>query len=256
MDDKVPVIFVEDPSETFDETLRRLAITTGHRLGSGKTIELILADMSHILEENWLGIFPEDFKANWIPELENNAILREVPDIGEFNPELNPENFTDITVDSPSNRLRSQIRYNIIRSENAGFARKMFSGTKELKPRFRYYRARRNNKGYYEYTKIYAKTNEHLVEFDCFSRSRTETNFLFKCMEYIFYMRGTIFLDLGLQRFIPLGSPRRMTKDDKTLYFKKTLSVYFRTEEYFYEDPVIQITEASMDWEDFILSSQ
>lgn len=247
-----PVLYVHDPEESLQETLDRLQEITGWRNGYGRSIELILPEISLVLEKLWLSMFPKEFKEGWIRQLKDNKILEEIPDIGEGYPETNPENLITKTTDSPQTKSRSQIRYHIARTEPAGFNKKMFSNVKELGPRFRFWLAKpRAQDSLYEFTKVLTKTNEHLIEWEIYARNKSECHYYFKCLEYIFYNHSKIFLELGLQRFIPIGSTKRMEIDKSNNMYKRTLSTYFRTEEYFYEPPVIELTGASLNWNDF-----
>lgn len=231
--------------------LQRLNDHIGARKGNGRAIELILPEACFFIESKWLEIVPPEFKADWIRQMQNKEdLLNEIPDLGEETAETNIQNLPGGSTDQPVQSNRSSIRYSMARTENAGFARKMFSGTKELVPRLRYYLGQRNANGDLEYTKVKAKTQEHLVEFKCSARTKTEMNFYYKALEYIFYTNPKIFGDLGLQRTIPLGSPRRPVVDPKSGMHQKVLSVYMRNEEYFCEGPVIEYTGMEYVWEE------
>jgi len=245
-----PVYFVSNTTETIDETVERINVQLGRRKGYGRAIELILPEACLFMEKKWFELVPKEYMVAWIPQLANNASLNEVPDLGPEYPETNIENATYPTTDTPTVMARNQVRYAIVRTENAGFARKMFSGTKELKPRLRFHVRRLRANGVSEWIKVLAHTKEHLVEFKTFARNGGEADFLYKSVEYIIRTNGRIFGDLGMQRCIPLGSPRRSVVDSKSKMHNKVLSVYCRTEEYFYETPVVEFTGMHYVWEE------
>lgn len=250
----LPTYFVTDDTETIDETLTRINQSTGHRKGNGRCIELILPELSLILEKQWLAFFPMEFKQNWIRQLQDNRILNEIPDLGPATSETKSQNFSAPTTDNPTAVTRTSIRYRIMRTEAGGFKRKMFSDTKELMPRLRFnIVSLPNAQGIRSITKVMAKTTEHLVEWEISARNNIEADYFYKCLEYVFYCKRKMISDLGVQRAIPLGSPRHSGIDDQTKMHKKILSVYFRNEEYFYEEPVVEITDASLNWKDINL---
>jgi hypothetical protein len=249
----VPTIYVLDPDETIEQTIERLAKETGHRHGPGRAIELMLAEFSTFLEQRWNTIVPGWFKSSWLPQLENHEILEEVPDIGPSSNESIPENYLPSTPDSGQTPLlRTSIRYKPVREENAGFARKMFSNNKELKPRLRYYiiTPPREPGGPRWATKVMARTSEHLYEFDIWARNYFEMTYFYKVMQYIFWTNQKILIDLGIQRAIVLGSPRSPRLDKETKMHVRTLSVYLRTEEFFYEEAVPEIHTVQLNWDD------
>ena len=250
---QVPTIFVTDPDESIDETIERLQNETGSRHGPGRPVELIMVEFSSFLEKNWNHIVPGWFKSNWIPQLENSEVVNEVPDIGPESNESIPENFLPTTTDSGETPLlRTAIRYKPAREENAGFARKMFSNNKELKPRLRYHiiSPPRELGGPRWVTKVMARTSEHLYEFNIWARNYSEMSYFYKVMQYIFWTNQKILLELGLQRAIVLGSPRAPRLDKTTKMHVRTLSVYLRVEEFFYEEPYPEIASLELNWDD------
>lgn len=250
--DRVPVIFVEDPNETPQETLERLQKVTGGRLGLGRAFELVLPEIMLMIEKNWLTIIPMEFKASWIPQLKDNPVLREIPDLGPAFPQTNVgSEVSSITTDDPVAKTKESIRYRIVRTENAGFDRKMFSGTKELKPRRRFQIAQMGDNGLYTYTDVLAKTWEYLVEFSCNGKDALTSDFLYKCFEYILYTNAKLFYSFGLQRFIPLGSPGGDVVDPDTELHRRILSVYFRHEEFYFRKSEVEIGQLAYDWNDF-----
>jgi|SRR6185436_17344347 len=248
--------FIQDDNETPEETVARLAGVTGSRLGYGRAIELVMPEICKVIQDTWHTLIPDDFKVGWLPQLKNNAILKETPDLGPENPDTNIQNLDVKTTDSPTTSFRESIRFTPVRAENAGFARKIFSGTKELKPRFRFQIAKTNSNGLLEYTYVLAKTNEYMYEFNCFGRDGATANFLYKCFEYICYTNAKLFLEFGLQRAIPMGSPRRPDIDNASKMHRRVLSVYFRHEEYYYRPGEVELTSLDYNWDEFQLLSE
>lgn len=254
MQDRPDTIFVVDPNETAQQTIDRLQGVTGSRLGLGRAFEIVLAEVMKVIQDNWLTLITPEFKAAWIPQLENNPFLLEVPDLGQSEPQQNAQSQTIRTNDNPNVTIRESIRYRIVRTENAGFDRKMFSGTKELKPRRRYQIAQLDpDTGLYRYTEVLGKTWEYLVEFTCSGRTGTTRDYLYKCLEYIMYTNAKLFYEFGLQRALPLGSPRGPVIDDESKMHQKVLTAYFRHEEFYYRPGEVEITSLEYKWDEFQL---
>ena len=248
--DSPTYFFVEDPAEPLTKTFERLNEVTGQRLGYGRCIELALPEACLLMQQNWNTFITRDFKLSWNAQFKyNEAFLDEVPDIGPEEPENNPTTTEPNTGDTPTSVYKTQIRYFITRSENAGFNRKMFASLKELKPRFRFYISRMKDPilKTREIIKVLAKTSEHEVVWTVYARNLAEADFIYKCLEYIFRCHANLFYSLGFQRFIPLGG-YGVSRDKSTNLRRKVLRSYFRIEEFFSEPPIVAISSVEFDW--------